>query len=50
MFWGNKKEIQPDQWEYQCSTQPHQPATDLVVTIKLTGNLHMQKVNSIYLD
>ena len=33
-FWGNENEIQADQWAYQCSNQPHQPATDLVVTIK----------------
>ena len=33
-FWGNENEIQADQWAYQCSNLPHQPATDLVVTIK----------------
>ena len=33
-FWGNGNEIQADQWAYQCSNLPHQPATDLVVTIK----------------
>ena len=33
-FWGNENEIQADQWAYQCSNLPHQPATDLVVTVK----------------
>ena len=39
-FWSNKNEIQADQWAYQCSNLPHQPATDLVVTMKFTGDLH----------
>ena len=42
-FWSNKNEIQADQWAYKCSNLPHQPATDLVVTIKVAGNLHMPK-------
>ena len=50
-FWGNKNEIQADQWAYQCSNLPHQPATDLVVTIKFTGNFHIAKTKiSIYLN
>ena len=50
-FWGNKNEIQADQWAYQCSFLPHQPATDLVVTVKFTGNFHIAKIKFfIYLN
>ena len=48
-FWGNKNEIQADQWVYKCSNLPHQPATDLVVTIQVTGNLHMPKLNFLFI-
>ena len=49
-FWGNKNEIQADQWVYKCSNLPHQPATDLVVTIQVTGNLHMPIRKFLYLN
>ena len=48
-FWGNKNQIQADQWAYQCNHRPHQPATDLVVTIKFAGNLHMPKLNFLFI-
>ena len=48
-FWGNKNEIQADQWVYKCSNLPHQPATDLVVTINVAGNLHVSKLNFLFI-
>ena len=48
-FWSNKNEIQTDQWAYQCSNLPHQPATDLVVTVKFAGDLHMPKLNFLFI-
>ena len=48
-FWSNKNEIQADQWAYKCSNLPHQPATDLVVTIKVAGDLHMPKLNFLFI-
>ena len=41
-FWSNGIEIQADHWNYQCSTNPHQPATDLAVTITDKGTLLCQ--------
>ena len=32
-FWSDGNEIKADQWFYHCSIHPHQPVTDLAVTI-----------------
>lgn len=32
-FWSNGNELKADHWFYHCSIHPHQPATDLAVTI-----------------
>ena len=36
-FWNNGKEIAADKWTYDCSAQPHQPATQLVMTLTDRG-------------
>ena len=41
-LWSNDKEVNTDHWTYQCTSNPHQPATDRVVTITDTGILKIQ--------
>ena len=36
-YWSDRSEIQVDQWEYDCGSWPHGPATELVFTITDKG-------------
>ena len=36
-LWNNGNEISADKWTYHCSSHPHQPATDLAITITYKG-------------
>ena len=36
-FWHDGNEIQPYNWAYSCTSSPHQPGTDLAITISDAG-------------
>ena len=36
-LWNNGNEISADKWTYYCATHPHQPATDLAISVSYKG-------------
>ena len=49
-FWSDGNEITADHWFYHCSIHPHQPATDLTVTITEEGILRYKSKKKLYIE